>query len=87
MKKLICLTMALLLALSCVSLAAAEDKTYNIGIVQLVQHPALDEATRGFKEALTALLGDKVKFDEQNASGDSPPARPSPPPSSPTRWI
>ncbi len=70
MKKLICLTMALLLALSCVSLAAAEDKTYNVGIVQLVQHPALDEATRGFKEALTALLGDKVKFDEQNASGD-----------------
>lgn len=48
------------------------DKTFNIGICQLVQHPALDEATKGFKEALTEKLGDKVKFDEQNAAGDSP---------------
>lgn len=51
---------------------AADGDSYNIGICQLVQHPALDEATRGFKEALTELLGeDKVSFDEQNASGDS----------------
>ena len=48
-----------------------EDKTYTIGICQLVQHPALDAATEGFKKALTEKLGDKVKFDEQNASGDS----------------
>lgn len=47
-------------------------KTYNIGICQLVQHDALDAATKGFKEALTEKLGkDRVKFDEQNASGDS----------------
>ncbi len=46
-------------------------KTYKIGICQLVQHPALDSATQGFKDALTAKLGDKVSFDEQNASGDS----------------
>ena len=51
--------------------AAAVDKTFNIGICQLVQHPALDDATKGFKEALTAKLGDKVNFDEQNAAGDS----------------
>lgn len=50
---------------------AAEDTVYNVGICQLVQHPALDEATRGFKEALTEKLGENVKFDEQNASGDS----------------
>lgn len=49
----------------------ADAESYNIGICQLVQHPALDEATKGFKEALTELLGDKVSFDEQNASGDS----------------
>ena len=51
---------------------AAADKTYTVGICQLVQHPALDAATKGFKDALTAKLGDKVKFDEQNASGDVP---------------
>ena len=51
--------------------AAADGDTYLIGICQLVQHEALDAATQGFKDALTEQLGDKVKFDEQNASGDS----------------
>ena len=46
-------------------------QTYTVGICQLVQHEALDAATQGFKDALTAKLGDAVKFDEQNASGDS----------------
>lgn len=45
--------------------------TYHVGIVQLVQHEALDAATKGFRDALTEQLGDKVIFDEQNASGDS----------------
>lgn len=50
---------------------SGEGTVYNIGICQLVQHPALDEATLGFKEALEELLGkENVKFDEQNASGD-----------------
>ena len=53
------------------SAAATGDKTYTIGICQLVQHNALDAATKGFKDALTEKLGDKVKFDEQNAAGDS----------------
>lgn len=44
--------------------------SYTVGIVQLIQHPALDAATQGFKDALTEKLGDKVTFDEQNASGD-----------------
>lgn len=48
-----------------------KDDTYTVGICQLVQHPALDDATKGFKDALTEKLGDKVKFDEQNASNDS----------------
>lgn len=47
-------------------------KTYNIGICQLVQHPALDAATQGFKDYLTDKLGDAVSFNEQNANGDSP---------------
>lgn len=48
-----------------------EAKTYKVGICQLVQHDALDAATKGFKEALQAKLGDKVVIDEQNAGGDS----------------
>jgi len=48
------------------------DKTYTVGICQLVQHPALDAATQGFKDALTEKLGDKVTYDEQNAAGDVP---------------
>ena len=48
------------------------DKVYNIGICQLVQHEALDAATKGFKDVLTEKLGaDHVKFDEQNANGES----------------
>ena len=52
--------------------APVEAESYTIGICQLVQHDALDAATQGFKDALTEKLGDKVSFDEQNASGDSP---------------
>ena len=51
---------------------STDGKVYNIGICQLVQHDALDAATQGFKDALTEKLGEEnVKFDEQNASGDS----------------
>lgn len=49
----------------------ADGQTYTVGICQLVQHPALDAATQGFKDALTEKLGDSVTFDEQNAAGDS----------------
>ncbi len=72
MKKLIAMLMTLCLALGCVACAGAEEeKTYTVGIIQLVQHTALDAATKGFRDALTEKLGDRVVFDEQNASGDS----------------
>ncbi|MGN1119395.1 MAG: ABC transporter substrate binding protein, partial [Oscillospiraceae bacterium] len=51
--------------------AADENKVYNVGICQLVEHPALDAATEGFKAALTEKLGENVKFDDQNAQGES----------------
>lgn len=47
------------------------DKTYVVGICQLVQHEALDAATQGFMDALKDELGDAVTFDLQNAAGDS----------------
>ncbi len=49
----------------------APDKTYTVGICQLIEHPALDLATKGFQDALTEKLGDKVKFEVQRAQGES----------------
>lgn len=45
---------------------------FTIGISQLVTHPALDAATRGFQDAVEAGLGEaNVTFDLQNAAGES----------------
>ena len=71
MKKMFAVLLALCMALTCLTMASAEEKTYHVGILQLVQHEALDAATKGFRDALTEKLGDKVVFDEQNASGDT----------------
>ena len=46
------------------------DSGYTVGIVQLMQHVALDQATQGFQDALAEKLGDSVKFDVQVAGGD-----------------
>ena len=52
--------------------ADTNTEKYSIGLVQLVQHEALDAATQGFQDKLVELLGeDNVDFDLQNASGDS----------------
>ena len=58
-------------ASSVVGSAAASGDSYTVGICQLVQHAALDAATQGFEDALTAEFGENVKFDFQNAQGDS----------------
>lgn len=73
MKKLVALGTAIVLALGTLTGcgSAAGNGNYTVGICQLVQHDALDAATQGFKDALTEEFGDKIKFDEQNAQGDS----------------
>ena len=84
MKKIISLTIAVLMLVSMLAgcgssneqpaapAASAEATVYNVGIIQLVTHDALDAATQGFMDALTAELGEgNVKFDLQNAAGDS----------------
>ena len=73
-KKLIILLSLVLVLATCLSLAACGSKTkvYNVGICQLVTHDALDAATEGFQKALVDQLGEgAVKFDVQNAAGDS----------------
>ena len=69
MKKLLSILICALLALTVPALA--EEESYTVGICQLVQHDALDAATLGFRDALTEKLGERVTFEEQNASGDS----------------
>ena len=65
MKKIVTLVLALVL----VAAAACASAT-SIGVVQLVQHDALDAATQGFVDAVTKLIPG-VEVEVQNASGDS----------------
>ncbi len=66
---------AALAALMCLSTAACSagksGAEFTVGICQLAQHEALDAATKGFCDALTEELGSRVRFDEQNASGEA----------------
>ena len=75
MKKAFALVLALCMVFAlcaCGASSAKAEESYTVGVCQLVQHPALDAATEGFQAALKDKLGDKVKVDVQNASGDSP---------------
>lgn len=51
--------------------SGSEGQTYTVGVIQQMQHVALDAATEGFQDALTELLGDQVKIEVLNASGES----------------
>lgn len=83
MKKLTTLTataglLSLLLLAGCGSDKADEGKKdgtdkkeeYKIGFTQFVQHPSLDEASKGFKAALEEK-GIKAEYDDTNAQGDA----------------
>ena len=71
-KKMISAALALMLMAFCFTGCKTEKKdTYVVGICQLAQHDALDAATNGFMKALKDKLGDKVRFDLQNASGEA----------------
>lgn len=70
MKKIISLILAITLCFgACYAMTSCGDKVnYTVGVCQLMAHDSLDEATRGFKEGLTAALekeGKTVEFDVQ----------------------
>ena len=72
MKRWVTLLMAAALAVLVWTGAAADENAgYKIGVCQLEQHAALEEATRGFADAVTQQLGDTVTLDVQHASGDT----------------
>lgn len=71
MKKLLT-ALILLLILTLALPAVAADKTPLVGILQLVQHPALDAAREGFIKGLADAGftdGDNVKLDYHNGQG------------------
>ena len=75
MKKLSKLTAAILAVMMILGLTACSgdtsSDTYKVGICQLMQHVALDDATQGFIDALKAELGEEnVEIDNQNAGGE-----------------
>ena len=51
---------------------STNGQKFKVGVIQLVQHDALDAATNGFVDALKEKFGDDVEVVVQNASGDSP---------------
>lgn len=82
-KKLLVFGLSLLMLLSLVGCGAtnsgasatgsAEKKAIKIGIIQIVEHPALDAARLGFLETLKAngyVEGKNLTVDYQNAQGD-----------------
>ncbi|KFL42888.1 ABC transporter substrate-binding protein [Lysinibacillus sp. BF-4] len=50
--------------------STANGESYTVGISQIVEHPSLNAATEGFKQALKDS-GLDVTFDEQIAQGDN----------------
>ena len=76
MKKTLALVLTIvILATTCLAFTSCGDKNgskkFKVGVCQLVQHDALDQATKGFVDALKAELGDSVEIEVQNASGDT----------------
>ena len=68
MKKILSLVLILLALVGC---SSTNPNVKKVGVIQLVQHEALDSATKGFEDALKEKYGDDVKIEIQNASGDS----------------
>lgn len=82
-KGLTALLLSVALTLSFAGCAASESSAslsaspssgtpFTVGICQLVQHPSLDAATKGFMDAIEEAMPGQVTFDVQNASNDIP---------------
>lgn len=72
MKKILAIILAMLMLVTMGACDSGKnDAEYVIGICQIAEHPALDAATKGFKDAVMKALGEgNVKFDTQIAAGD-----------------
>jgi len=69
MKKLFTVLSILLICLSLTG--CKKDERIHVGIIQIAQFEALDNASQGFIDALKEEFGDNIVIDLKNASGDS----------------
>ncbi len=78
-KKLLSAALAATMTLTLAACGTAQDDgqsaenpdAYVVGICEQMEHVSLSEATRGFKDALTEILGEgNVEFREGNAGGE-----------------
>ncbi len=71
MKKLLSILLAVaMLSVVLAGCSGNKAESFQVGICQLMEHDSLDQATQGFKDALTEALaaeGKSVTFDEQVA--------------------
>ena len=72
MKKMmsVILVLAMLLSVCCAFTGCGGGADFSVGICQLMEHDALDQATQGFIDALTAEMktaGKSIEFDTQVA--------------------
>ena len=75
MKRILSVTLSLLMlfSLSACGGASQNDGKYVIGICRIMVHDSLDDATRGFMDAVVAGLGEEnVTFNHQDAGGEFP---------------
>ncbi len=76
MKKVLAMILAMVMVMAMLtgcggSSTESGAKVYKIGIVQQLEHEALDAATEGFMEACKEKFGEaNVKFDLQNGQGE-----------------
>ena len=77
MKKILAILLAVMLVASLAACDSTQaggkgDGKYTIGVCQWVQHPALDQATKGFIDAVNAGLGkENVTWMNENANNDA----------------
>ncbi|MCG8514253.1 MAG: ABC transporter substrate-binding protein [Halanaerobiales bacterium] len=72
-KFLVCLVMIVTLMVVLTSIGVNAEEQLVIGIIQIVEHPALDQARQGFIDLLADhgfIKGQNVTYDYQNAQGD-----------------
>lgn len=71
MKKRIALLLCLVMAVGLIGCGGSPKESYSIGVIQQLEHPALDQATQGFVDKLNELLGEEnITWDVQNAQNE-----------------
>lgn len=73
MKRILACILLITMTVSLFTACGKQDKTFKIGVNQLVTHNALDASYQGFVDALKDagyVDGENIKIDFQNAQGD-----------------